>query len=136
MTEAGPILNYLAFFLVFGAIFAVMVLGLNLQWGFTGLFNVGVAGFLAAGAYTSAMLTGPPKPEGFGGFGVARQQARAGGAGAQQDRLSREPLLNGGGKATGMHQPEVIVGREIDQPRCGRGQAAQQPGRFADREAG
>ena len=70
MTEAGPILNYLAFFLVFGAIFAVMVLGLNLQWGFTGLFNVGVAGFVAVGAYTSAILTGPPEPEGFGGFGL------------------------------------------------------------------
>jgi branched-chain amino acid transport system permease protein len=30
---------------------------LNLQWGSTGLFNVGVAGFVAIGAYTSALLT-------------------------------------------------------------------------------
>ena len=70
MIEAGPILNYLAFFLVFGAVFAVMALGLNLQWGFTGLFNVGVAGFVAVGAYTSAILTGPPEPDRFGGFGL------------------------------------------------------------------
>ena len=52
--ELLPALNYLAFFLVFAGIFAVMALGLNLQWGATGLFNVGVAGFVAVGAYASA----------------------------------------------------------------------------------
>jgi branched-chain amino acid transport system permease protein len=65
-----PVLNYLTFFLVFAGIFAVMALGLNLQWGFCGLFNVGVAGFVAVGAYASALLTGPPEPERFGGFGL------------------------------------------------------------------
>ncbi|WP_237213069.1 branched-chain amino acid ABC transporter permease [Falsiroseomonas oryziterrae] len=68
--EILPVLNYLAFFMVFAGIFAVMALGLNLQWGFTGLFNVGVAGFVAVGAYASAILTGPPEPERFGGFGL------------------------------------------------------------------
>lgn len=68
--ELLPALNYLAFFLVFAGIFAVMCLGLNLQWGFCGLFNVGVAGFVAVGAYASALLTGPPEPERFGGFGL------------------------------------------------------------------
>ena len=68
--ELLPALNYLAFFLVFAGIFAVMALGLNLQWGFCGLFNVGVAGFVAVGAYASALLTGPPEPERFGGFGL------------------------------------------------------------------
>ena len=68
--EALPVLNYLAFFLVFAGIFAVMALGLNLQWGATGLFNVGVAGFVAVGAYASALLTGPPEPERIGGFGL------------------------------------------------------------------
>jgi branched-chain amino acid transport system permease protein len=50
------------------------VLGLNLQWGFTGLFNVGVAGFVAVGAYTSAILTTPEAADRIGGFGwpVAR----------------------------------------------------------------
>ena len=52
-------LSYGSFFLVFAATFAIIVLGLNLQWGFTGLFNVGVAGFVAVGAYTSALLTTP-----------------------------------------------------------------------------
>jgi len=68
--DAWSLLSYLAFFSVFAGIFAVMALGLNLQWGFTGLFNVGVAGFVAIGAYTSALLTGAPDPERFGGFGL------------------------------------------------------------------
>lgn len=51
------LLAYGSFFLCFAGIFAVMALGLNLQWGFTGLFNVGVAGFVAVGAYASALLT-------------------------------------------------------------------------------
>ena len=63
------VLSYAAFFLVFATVFAVAVLGLNLQWGFTGLFNVGVAGFVAIGAYTSAILTTPPLDGRLGGFG-------------------------------------------------------------------
>jgi branched-chain amino acid transport system permease protein len=45
-----------------------MSLGLNVQWGQTGLFNVGVAGFVAIGAYTSALLTTPDAAGRFGGF--------------------------------------------------------------------
>jgi len=62
-------LSYGSFFLVFASAFAIIVLGLNLQWGFTGLFNVGVAGFVALGAYTSALLTTPETPERLGGLG-------------------------------------------------------------------
>ncbi|WP_324662169.1 branched-chain amino acid ABC transporter permease [Haloarcula sediminis] len=42
--------------------FALLTLALNLQWGYTGLFNIGVAGFMAVGAYTTAILTAPPDP--------------------------------------------------------------------------
>src|SRR5262249_14595723 len=42
--------------------------GLNLQWGYTGLFNGGVAGFYAIGAYTSALLTIPLSPYHLGGL--------------------------------------------------------------------
>jgi len=41
-------------------IYAVFSLGLNVHWGFTGLFNIGIAGFFAVGAYTAALLTTPP----------------------------------------------------------------------------
>ncbi|MFM8609854.1 MAG: branched-chain amino acid ABC transporter permease [Burkholderiaceae bacterium] len=63
------IVSYGSFFLVFATVFAVIVLGLNLQWGFTGLFNVGVAGFVAIGAYTSALLTTPEASGRVGGLG-------------------------------------------------------------------
>ena len=48
---------YAVSLMTFGGIYAVMALGLNVQWGFTGMFNAGIAGFFAIGAYTSAMLT-------------------------------------------------------------------------------
>ena len=62
-------LSYGGFFLVFASSFAIIVLGLNLQWGFTGLFNVGVAGFVALGAYTSALVTTPETANRMGGLG-------------------------------------------------------------------
>ena len=62
-------LSYGSFFLVFASSFAIIVLGLNLQWGFTGLFNVGVAGFVALGAYTSALVTTPHMAGRLGGLG-------------------------------------------------------------------
>jgi branched-chain amino acid transport system permease protein len=64
------LLAYLAFFLVLAAHYALIALGLNLQWGFTGLFNVGVAGFVGVGAYTSALLTGPDYPGQWGALGL------------------------------------------------------------------
>ncbi len=69
MSHLGGWLSYCSFFLVFASSFAIIVLGLNLQWGYTGLFNVGVAGFVAVGAYTSAILTTPETADRIGGFG-------------------------------------------------------------------
>ena len=63
------LLGYGAFFLSTALIFGIITLGLNLQWGLTGLFNVGIAGFVAIGAYASAILTSPDVPERIGGFG-------------------------------------------------------------------
>jgi branched-chain amino acid transport system permease protein len=60
---------YLVFFLVVALYYALLCLGLNLQWGVTGLFNVGVAGFVAVGAYASALLTAPDSPDHWGGLG-------------------------------------------------------------------
>src|SRR6185295_8097877 len=62
------LLGYGAFFLTTALIFSLVTLGLNLQWGLTGLFNVGLAGFVAIGAYTSALLTTPDDAGRFGGF--------------------------------------------------------------------
>ena len=64
------LLSYAAFFLVTALSYGIICLGLNVQWGQTGLFNVGVAGFVAIGAYTSALLTTPDAVGRFGGFGL------------------------------------------------------------------
>lgn len=62
--------SYLVFFLAQASIFAIVCLGLNLQWGYTGLFNIGVAGFFLVGAYALAILCGPEYPMRLGGFGL------------------------------------------------------------------
>lgn len=62
------IIGYGAFFLTMALTYSIMCLGLNVQWGQTGLFNVGIAAFVAIGAYVSALLTTPETPDRFGGF--------------------------------------------------------------------
>ena len=52
--------NYAVGFVIMAGIYSIFALGLNVHWGFTGLFNIGIAGFFAVGAYTSALLTTPP----------------------------------------------------------------------------
>lgn len=39
---------------------AVLALGVNLQWGFAGLFNVGVVGFVALGGVATVLVSMPP----------------------------------------------------------------------------
>jgi branched-chain amino acid transport system permease protein len=68
MPDLMGLVSYASFFLVFATAYAIITLGLNLQWGYTGLFNVGVAGFVALGAYTSALLTTPPQAGHLAGF--------------------------------------------------------------------
>jgi len=68
--ELSGLLAVLVFTGIFASIYALLSLGLNLQWGYTGLFNVGVAGFYAIGAYTSALLTTPSTPDHPGRFNV------------------------------------------------------------------
>lgn len=64
------IFSYLVFFACIVLILGIVTLGLNLQWGFTGLFNAGVVGFYAIGAYTHAILTAAPQPQFLGNFGL------------------------------------------------------------------
>ena len=68
--DLGGIFSYLIFFLVIVSIYGLLSLGLNIQWGYTKLFNIGIAGFFAVGAYTSATLTTPPAPDRVGGFNM------------------------------------------------------------------
>jgi branched-chain amino acid transport system permease protein len=53
------ILHFLAGFAIMASIYGIFSLGLNVHWGYTGLFNIGIAGFFAIGAYTTALVTSP-----------------------------------------------------------------------------
>ncbi|MBE9018196.1 branched-chain amino acid ABC transporter permease [Chroococcidiopsidales cyanobacterium LEGE 13417] len=48
---------YILFLTVSTAIFALFSLGLNLQWGLTGLINFGLVAFMTLGAYTTVLLS-------------------------------------------------------------------------------
>jgi len=41
---------------------AIMALGVNLQWGYAGLFNVGIMGFVALGGLATVLVSMPPSP--------------------------------------------------------------------------
>lgn len=49
--------EYLTFLITSTALYSLFALGLNLQWGFTGLINFGHVAFMTIGAYTTAQLT-------------------------------------------------------------------------------
>jgi|TARA_B110000967_G_scaffold81782_1_gene84519 branched-chain amino acid transport system permease protein len=67
------------FFAIVASILAIAVLGLNLQWGNTGLFNGGVVAFFGAGAYGTLILGGGPQDGQLGGFGLFYPLALLGG---------------------------------------------------------
>ncbi len=51
--------KYVMFIIDLIGVYMLIVLSLNLTNGYTGLFNLGHAGFMAVGAYTSVLLTFP-----------------------------------------------------------------------------
>ncbi|MEX0343547.1 MAG: branched-chain amino acid ABC transporter permease [Rhizobiaceae bacterium] len=73
------VVSYAVFFTTVAAILAIAVLGLNLQWGNTGLFNGGVVAFFGAGAYGTLMLGGAPQADHLGGFNIVYPLALVGG---------------------------------------------------------
>ena len=55
-----------------GLISAIMALGVNIQWGYAGLLNVGVMGFAALGGLAAILVSAPPVQEAWaaGGGGM------------------------------------------------------------------
>ena len=49
--------HYLIAMAITAGIYAILALGMNVIWGMAGLINLGLVGFFAVGAYTSALLT-------------------------------------------------------------------------------
>ena len=53
-----------------GLISAIMALGVNMQWGYAGLFNVGVMGFVALGGLAAVLISMPPVNEAWAAGGL------------------------------------------------------------------
>ena len=53
-----------------GLISAIMALGVNMQWGYAGLFNVGIMGFVALGGLAAVLVSMPPVPEAWDAGGL------------------------------------------------------------------
>lgn len=68
----SSLISALATLTFFMAIYAMAALALNLHWGYTGLFNIGIAGFMAVGVYVMLMLSsGDPRgATDVGGLGL------------------------------------------------------------------
>ena len=51
---------------------AIMALGVNLQWGYAGLFNAGIMGFIIVGGLATVIISMPPVEEtwSLGGMGI------------------------------------------------------------------
>lgn len=64
--DINGIVNTLRRITFLTAVYGLVVLALNLQWGYTGLFNIGVIGYMAVGVYTMGIVTAPADPTGAG----------------------------------------------------------------------
>ncbi len=62
--------NYALLVVNMGLVSAIMALGVNLQWGFAGLFNIGVMGFLALGGLATVLVSMPPVGEAWAAGGL------------------------------------------------------------------
>src|SRR5919201_6407918 len=72
---------------------ALLTLGLNVQWGLTGLVNLGVVAFFAVGAYTSALLAVGGAPLVLAGTAAVALAAAAGAGLAMVALRLREDYL-------------------------------------------
>ncbi len=69
---------YLTAISITAGVYALMALGVNLTWGLAGMINLGLAGFFAVGAYTTALLTKSGWPIGLGIAAAALTAAMTG----------------------------------------------------------
>ena len=58
--DSSGTLKFFVSFLTVVGIYAILTLGLNIQWGYTGVFNFGVLAFFMLGAYIAAIITKEP----------------------------------------------------------------------------
>ena len=81
-----------------GLISAIMALGVNLQWGFAGLFNIGVMGFVALGGLAAVIVSMPPTGEAWSAGGLRVLLGLALGAGTVAAAILTQTRLKGRGR--------------------------------------
>ncbi len=81
-----------------GLISAIMALGVNLQWGFAGLFNIGVMGFVALGGLAAVLVSTEPVPEAWQAGGLRIFAGLAFGAGTVVAAVMAQKRLHGRAK--------------------------------------
>lgn len=55
--------------LIVGILSAIMAMGVNMQWGYAGLFSTGIMGSVALGGLAVVLVSGQPVPEGWAAGG-------------------------------------------------------------------
>lgn len=55
--------------LIVGILSAIMALGVNMQWGYAGLFSTGIMGSVALGGLAVVLVSGQPVPDGWAAGG-------------------------------------------------------------------
>lgn len=55
--------------LIIGVLSSIMALGVNMQWGYAGLFSTGIMGSVALGGLAVVLVSGQPVPEGWAAGG-------------------------------------------------------------------
>lgn len=60
MADIAAMWGDIAFLLGLAASYAILAIALNLEWGYGGMFNAGIVGFWAVGAYVEALVTTLP----------------------------------------------------------------------------
>jgi len=70
LDTVNPIVGAWRTITFFAAAYAILALALNLHWGYAGMFNIGIAGFMAVGVYTMALLSTPPDAVSGMGLGL------------------------------------------------------------------
>ena len=55
--------------LMYGILSAIMALGVNMQWGYAGLFSTGIVGSVALGGLAVVVVSAPPVPEAWAAGG-------------------------------------------------------------------
>ncbi|HFQ15687.1 MAG TPA: branched-chain amino acid ABC transporter permease [Rhodobacteraceae bacterium] len=91
-----------------GLISAIMALGVNLQWGYAGLFNVGIMGFVALGGLATVLTSMPPVTEAWAAGGARVIAALLLGAAIIAAAVQAYKRL--AGRARSIAMPVILVG--------------------------